>query len=53
MLATSRCTRFLLFSFGFLMWLVHGLLIHSVPMILANSVTLGLALAILVLKFPL
>jgi MtN3 and saliva related transmembrane protein len=41
---------FLLFSFGELMWLVYGLLIHSVPVILANVVTLLLALWILVLK---
>ena len=41
---------FLLFSFGEAMWLVYGLLIHSAPVILANFVTLALALAILVLK---
>lgn len=41
---------FLLFSFGEAMWLMYGLLIHSAPVILANVVTLGLALAILVLK---
>jgi MtN3 and saliva related transmembrane protein len=42
---------FLLFSFGLAMWLIYGVLIHSVPVILSNSVTLALALAILVLKF--
>jgi MtN3 and saliva related transmembrane protein len=42
---------FLLFSFGEGMWLIYGLLIHSMPVILANAVTLALALAILVLKF--
>lgn len=41
---------FLLFSFGEAMWLLYGLLIHSPPVILANVVTLGLALAILALK---
>jgi MtN3 and saliva related transmembrane protein len=34
---------FLLFSFGELMWLVYGLLIHFVPVILANVVTLLMA----------
>ena len=42
---------FLLFSFGLAMWLIYGVLIHSVPVILSNSVTLVLALAILVLKY--
>jgi MtN3 and saliva related transmembrane protein len=41
---------FLLFSFGEVMWLVYGLLIRSTPVILANIVTLALALAILALK---
>lgn len=41
---------FLLLSFGELMWLIYGLLIHSMPVILANAVTLALALAILALK---
>lgn len=41
---------FLLFSFGEAMWLLYGLMIHSPPVILANVVTLGLALAILALK---
>lgn len=37
---------FLFFSFDVLMWLIDGVLIHSGPVILANSVTLALALAI-------
>jgi len=41
---------FLLFCFGLLMWLMYGLTIHSLPVILANLVTLGIALAILALK---
>jgi len=41
---------FLLFCFGLLMWLIYGLMIHSLPVILANLVTLGIALAILALK---
>ena len=41
---------FLLFSVGTLVWLVYGLLIGSLPVIGANSVTMVLALTILVLK---
>jgi MtN3 and saliva related transmembrane protein len=32
------------------MWLIYGLMIHSLLVILANLVTLGIALAILALK---
>ena len=38
------------FSFGVFLWLVYGIFIHSFPVILANSVTLFLSLAVLVLK---
>jgi MtN3 and saliva related transmembrane protein len=41
---------FLLFSFGVVCWLVYGIGIGSRPIIAANTVTLVLALAILVLK---
>ncbi len=40
----------LIFSLGVLLWLVYGLLIGSLPLILANVVTLALALIILILK---
>lgn len=43
-------TMFLLFSFGVACWLVYGVGIGSGPIIAANAITLGLALAILVLK---
>jgi MtN3 and saliva related transmembrane protein len=43
-------TMFLVFSLGVLLWLVYGVFIHSLPVILANVVTLGLSLAILALK---
>jgi MtN3 and saliva related transmembrane protein len=43
-------STFLLFSFGVASWLVYGLGIGSVPVIVANAVTLALALAILILK---
>jgi len=41
---------FLFFSFGVFLWLVYGLMIHSLPVVAANVVTLGLSLSILVLK---
>jgi MtN3 and saliva related transmembrane protein len=41
---------FLLFSFGLACWLIYGLGIGSVPIVVANIITLTLALAILVLK---
>ena len=41
---------FLLFSTGVLLWLLYGLAIGSLPVILANAVTLLLSLAVLVLK---
>ncbi|HEY0759501.1 MAG TPA: SemiSWEET transporter [Acidisarcina sp.] len=41
---------FLLFSFGVSLWLIYGYEIHSLPVLLANMVTLVLSLAILGLK---
>jgi|HubBroStandDraft_1064217.scaffolds.fasta_scaffold00229_32 MtN3 and saliva related transmembrane protein len=41
---------FALFSFGTVFWIAYGVLIASLPVILANVGILGLALAILGLK---
>jgi MtN3 and saliva related transmembrane protein len=41
---------FAIFCTGVLLWLLYGVLIDALPVILANSVTLVLAGAILVLK---
>ncbi len=38
------------FTLGIALWLVYGLLIHDLPVMLANAVTLVLALVVLVLK---
>ena len=38
------------FTSGVGLWLVYGLLLHDLPIIVANAVTLALVLAILVLK---
>ncbi|HCT59807.1 MAG TPA: hypothetical protein DGA22_02860 [Acidobacterium sp.] len=43
-------TMFLVFSIGVFLWLVYGISIRSIPVILANAVTLALSLAILILK---
>ncbi len=42
---------FSIFSVGVLLWLIYGLFINSLPVILANAVTLVLASTILVFKF--
>lgn len=41
---------FLLFAVGTFVWLFYGLLIDSLPVILANAVTFVLAVSIVVLK---
>jgi MtN3 and saliva related transmembrane protein len=52
----SRDTRgisrgmYIIFTVGVALWLAYGIYIDSLPMILANVVTLGLAATILALK---
>lgn len=41
---------FAIFSTGVLLWLFYGIQIGSPPVIVANAVTLGLSLTILVFK---
>jgi MtN3 and saliva related transmembrane protein len=41
---------YVLFTIGVALWLVYGIALESWPMILANTVTLGLAATILALK---
>ena len=38
------------FTVGVALWLVYGVLLYSWPLMIANSITLALALAILVMK---
>ena len=38
------------FVAGSVLWLTYGLMIVAVPVVIANAVTLGLALAILAMK---
>ncbi|MGH8370487.1 MAG: SemiSWEET transporter [Gammaproteobacteria bacterium] len=52
----SRDTRaislpmYSVFTLGIGLWLVYGLMLHDLPITLANGVTLLLALTVLVLK---
>lgn len=41
---------YMLFTFGVALWFVYGLMIHDLPVMLANAVTLLLALVVLTLK---
>jgi len=41
---------YVIFTIGVLLWLLYGLRIGSWPMIIANTITLGLALTILGFK---
>jgi MtN3 and saliva related transmembrane protein len=41
---------FSMFSLGVLLWLVYGISLRSRPMVASNSITLGLSVAILMLK---
>ena len=41
---------FLIFTTGVIFWLIYGILINELPLIVANAITLVLALSILVAK---
>ena len=41
---------FLVFSLGVLCWLIYGILLGEVPIVFWNTVTLILALALLIMK---
>lgn len=41
---------FSLFSLGVLLWLLYGISLGALPIIIANSITLALAMSILVMK---
>lgn len=42
---------FVVFCSGVALWLIYGILTHDLPVVVANAVTLMLALTILVMKF--
>lgn len=41
---------YLVFSCGVLLWLIYGLRTNDMPITIANSITLALACAVLMLK---
>lgn len=41
---------YLLFCTGVLFWLIYGILSHDLPVLIANAMTLALALIILIFK---
>lgn len=41
---------FLVFAVGVLLWLAYGIVIGATPIIVANSITLALSVAILAMK---
>lgn len=43
-------TMYLLFTIGVTFWLLYGLMIASLPIILANTITVSLAMMILATK---
>ena len=49
-LSAISLPMYLIFSLGVLLWLIYGLTINSLPIILANTLTLALSLVILTLK---
>lgn len=44
-------SMFLIFTVGVGLWMIYGIQIASVPVMLANAVTMILALIILILKY--
>jgi MtN3 and saliva related transmembrane protein len=50
-LAGVSLTMYSLFVLGVALWLTYGILLGSIPIILANAVTLVLAGIVLILKF--
>lgn len=44
-------SMFVIFVIGVALWLCYGISLHAWPIIIANTITLILALAILLLKF--
>ena len=49
--ADISTSMFALFSLGLILWLIYGFYLQSLPIILANSITLVLTAIILILKY--
>lgn len=41
---------YIIFSLGVALWLIYGILMHSPSLVIANSITLILALSVLIMK---
>ncbi|HEX6549846.1 MAG TPA: SemiSWEET transporter [Gammaproteobacteria bacterium] len=43
-------TMYCVFTAGISLWLIYGIMLHDLPITLANAVTLVLAMTVLILK---
>ncbi len=44
-------TMYLIYSLGVVLWLIYGIMINSIPLIIAEIITLVLSIAILIMKY--
>ena len=44
-------TMYLIYTLGVVLWLIYGIMINSIPLIIAEIITLILSIAILIMKY--
>ncbi len=44
-------TMYLIYTFGVVLWLIYGIMINSIPLIIAEIITLVLSITILIMKY--
>jgi MtN3 and saliva related transmembrane protein len=44
-------TMYLIYTFGVVLWLIYGIMINSIPLIIAEIITLVLSTVILIMKY--
>jgi MtN3 and saliva related transmembrane protein len=44
-------TMYLIYTLGLVLWLTYGIMINSIPLIIADIITLGLSITILIMKY--
>ena len=44
-------TMYLIYTIGVVLWLIYGIMINSIPLIIAEIITLILSIAILIMKY--
>ena len=44
-------TMYLIYTLGVILWLIYGIMINSIPLIIAEIITLVLSIAILIMKY--